>query len=243
MTTAAHCHLESVTLDIPVSGKAAKRRRRNHPNGPKPKRATQRGALIRVLDDVTLTLDAGARVGVIGSNGVGKSTLLRVVAGIYQPTLGRITRRGRVSTLQPLKPAGPDKTGYDSLVTHGLLLGLGLTEIQSRVDEIAEFSELGDKLAQPANTYSTGMLARLTFAAFACFEPEILLIDEWINTVDRQFLDKVQRTVEALSERAGILALASHQPDLLERLCSTGVLLNAGRVQQIGPIKDVLRAA
>lgn len=243
MTAAAHCHLESVTLDIPILRSAAKRHRQGGPWLAGMKRDAKSGAMVRVLDDVTLRLDAGARVGIVGPNGVGKSTLLRVAAGIYQPTQGRITRRGRVSTLRPIKPAKPDGTGYDSVLLQGALLGLGRAEVLSRVDEIAGFSELGDRLESPVNTYSDGMLARLTFAAFICFEPEIVLIDEWINTLDRQFLDKAQPAVEALSERGGILALASHQTDLLMRMCSTGAVLDKGRVQRIGPMRDVLRGA
>ena len=198
---------------------------------------------MRVLDDVTLRLEAGCRVGVIGPNGAGKTSLLRVLAGIYQPSAGFYSRQGRVSTLRPLKPTKPDKTGYDSLIVQGTLLGLDFQEIRKRFEEVAAFCELGERLALPATTYSSGMLARLTFAAFACYEPEILLIDEWINTVDREFLDKVEFGIRKLSGNGGIFVLASHQYDLLARMCTTGVMLEGGRVRQVGPIDDVLRRA
>jgi ABC-2 type transport system ATP-binding protein/lipopolysaccharide transport system ATP-binding protein len=114
-------------------------------------------------------------------------------------------------------------------------------EIRERAEEIAAFTELGDYLAMPVHTYSSGMMLRLAFAVCTCIEPEILLMDEWIGVGDAAFVEKAERRLETFIERAGILVLASHSALLLERVCATGVLLDAGRVRAVGPIDHVLR--
>lgn len=244
MNRTAYCRLDAITIDIPV--RAGKRARppahrgatRTHEASASAARATR----IRALDDVTLKFEPGDRVAITGSNGAGKTTLLRVMAGSYPPTRGRIARLGRVSTLQPLTLRADHITGYDSILTIGSLLGLGRHEVKRHFDQVATYSELNERLALPVSSYSTGMLARLTFATLACLEPDILLVDEWLNALDRAFLPKVQGWVEGFAERGGILVFASHQPDLIERLCTTAVVLDAGRVQRVGSIAEALCA-
>ena len=197
---------------------------------------------VRALENVDLALERGDRVGLIGANGAGKTTLLRVLAGVYQPTLGWVERRGRVASLFNISLGiDPDATGYENIMVRGMFLGLTPAEIRERTGEIAAFTELGEYLAMPVHTYSAGMMLRLAFAVCTCIEPEILLMDEWIGVGDAAFVEKAERRLEELVDRAGILVLASHSPALLERTCAKGVLLDAGQVRAFGPIGEVLQ--
>ena len=135
----------------------------------------------------------------------------------------------------------PEATGYENIMTRGLFLGLMPEQVQERMDEIAAFTELGDYLAMPMHTYSVGMRLRLAFAVCTCFEPEILLMDEWLSVGDQSFVEKAKRRLEEFVERAGILVLASQNAALLERICATGVVLDAGKVKAHGPIGEVFR--
>ena len=109
------------------------------------------------------------------------------------------------------------------------------------MDEVAAFTELGDYLAMPVHTYSTGMRLRLAFAVCTCFEPEILLMDEWLGVGDQAFVEQAKRRLEEFVDRAGILVLASQNQALLERICTKGVLLDSGKVKTFGPIREVMR--
>ena len=198
--------------------------------------------LVRALEDVNLTVGRGAQVGLIGANGSGKTTLLRVLAGVYQPTSGWMRRWGRVSSLFDWS-LGVDAgaTGYENIMIQGIFLGLTPAEIRERTDEIAAFTELGNYLAMPVHTYSSGMKLRLALAVCTCIKPEILLMDEWIGFGDQAFVEKAGRRLDEFVKQAGILVLASHNPALLERTCTTGILLDSGRVMTVGPISEVLR--
>ena len=165
-----------------------------------------------------------------------------LLAGAYEPARGRVYRRGRsASLLSGSLGINAEATGYENILTRGLFLGLPPEQVRARMDEIAEFTELGDYLAMPVHTYSTGMRLRLAFAVCTSFEPEILLMDEWLGMGDRAFIEKAKRRMEEFVERAGILVLASQNVGLLARVCNTGVLLDAGRVKAQGPIDAVLR--
>ena len=200
--------------------------------------------MVRALDDVSLAFGDGDRVGILGGNGAGKTTLLRVLAGIYEPTRGRVWADGRIGSLLDVMLGFDDgATGYENLMTCGLLVGLSRAEVRERTEEIAEFTELGDYLGMPMHAYSTGMRFRLGFAVCTSFEPEILLMDEWIAVGDRAFLEKVHRRLEAFAGGAGVVVLASQDHALLRRVCSTAILLDAGRVRATGPVSEVLDAA
>ena len=197
---------------------------------------------VRALEDVNLAFGHGDRIGLIGANGSGKTTLLRVLAGVYEPTLGRVQRRGQVASLFDISLGiDPSATGYENIMMRGMFLGLSPTDVRERTNDIAAFAELGDYLAMPVHTYSTGMKLRLAFSVCTCIEPEILLMDEWIGVGDAAFVEKAERRLEEFVGRAGILVLASHNPALLERTCTTGILLDSGRIGASGPIGEVLR--
>ena len=243
MNTGASLDVESVTVDFPVYN-AARRSIRNRfiyrGTGGRVGMDAGNRLTIRALDDVSIAFGHGDRVGIVGHNGAGKTTLLRVLAGVYEPVRGRVRRRGRTASLLSLG-IDADATGYENIVTRGLLLGLPPEEVRERVPEVAAFTELGDYLAMPVHTYSSGMRFRLGFAICTSFEPEILLMDEWLGVGDRHFVEKARQRLERFVERAGILVLASQNAGLLERVCTRGVLLDAGKVKADGPIDEVLR--
>jgi ABC-2 type transport system ATP-binding protein/lipopolysaccharide transport system ATP-binding protein len=177
----------------------------------------------------------------IGANGAGKSTLLRVMAGIYEPFEGTVSCRGQLSPMLDIE-LGIDSeiSGFDNMRLRGLILGLDRSEIEERIADIAEFTELGDYLDIPVRTYSAGMLARLTFAISTCFTPEILLLDEWLLAGDAAFLSKAKRRLEAFIETTSIVVLASHNAEVLQRWCTKGIWLRRGEVAAEGDVGAIL---
>ena len=245
MSAAVGIRLASVTVTFAVydsSTRSLKSRLLHHGTGGRIARGAGRRLVVRALEDVSLTLEHGDRAGLVGPNGAGKTTLLRVLAGAYEPARGTVERHGRTASLLSVSLGiNPEATGYENIMTRGLFLGLLPEQVRARTEEIAAFTELGDYLAMPVHTYSAGMRLRLAFAVCTSFEPEILLMDEWLGVGDRAFVEKAQRRLEEFVERAGILVLASQNSGLLQRVCTTGVLLDAGRVKARGPIGEVLR--
>lgn len=198
---------------------------------------------VEALRDVILSFEHGDRVALVGHNGAGKTTLLRVLAGIYEPSRGAVYCEGRVVPLFDMSLGmDPEATGFENIMLRGRFLGLTPAELRARMDEIAAFTELGDYLAMPARTYSTGMMFRLAFAVCTSIEPEIMLLDEWIGTGDAAFVQKASHRLNDFIGRAGILIVASHSTKLVEQNCNKGVLLRSGKVEAVGPIGDVLRA-
>ena len=199
--------------------------------------------VIEALRDVTLHLEHGARVGLVGHNGAGKSTLLRLLSGIYEPTRGTAEIRGRVAPVFDLGVGmDPEVSGMENIVVRGLFLGMTRKQMEQRVDDIADFTELGDFLHMPLRTYSTGMRVRLALGVVTSIDPEILLLDEGIGAVDAAFLEKSRQRLAELVERSGLLVFASHSDEFLRELCDTGIWMEHGRVRQQGELEDVLRA-
>jgi ABC-type polysaccharide/polyol phosphate transport system ATPase subunit len=199
--------------------------------------------VVEALRDVSISLKAGDRVALIGRNGAGKTTLLRVMAGVYEPTVGDVIFHGRISPMFDIS-LGIDSevSGYDNIRLRGLILGLSASEIESRIPDIVEFTELGDYLDIPVRAYSSGMMTRLTFAIATCFSPEILLMDEWIMAGDAAFLAKAQHRVQTFVERANILVLASHSLEICRQWCTKAVWMERGEIKMLGDIEPVLNA-
>jgi ABC-type polysaccharide/polyol phosphate transport system ATPase subunit len=197
--------------------------------------------VVEALRNVSLTFQAGDRVALIGGNGAGKTTLLRVMAGIYEPFAGEVRTVGRIS---PMFDIGlgidPELSGHDNIRLRGLILGLTASEIEDRIPDIVEFTELGDFLDIPVRTYSAGMMTRLTFAVATCFSPEILLMDEWLMAGDASFLAKALRRTANFVESANILVLASHHMELCRQWCNKAVWLDRGRVRAQGDVETIL---
>jgi ABC-2 type transport system ATP-binding protein len=192
--------------------------------------------VVTALRDISFELREGDRLGLMGHNGAGKSTMLKLLAGAYPPTRGRITSVGRISTLFNTTPGlSLDGTGRENLVTCGLHLGLSWKQIASKMDEIIDFAELGDYIDLPVRIYSSGMLTRLGFSIATSVDPEILLLDEGLATGDAHFAQKAEQKLKDLIARASILVIASHSETLLANLCDRCMLLEHGKIVSDGP--------
>ncbi|OAT67689.1 ABC transporter ATP-binding protein [Mycobacteroides immunogenum] len=199
--------------------------------------------VIEALRDITLSLKEGDRVGLVGHNGAGKSTLLRLLSGIYEPTRGSASIKGRVAPVFDLGVGmDPEISGYENIIIRGMFLGQTRKQMQAKVDEIADFTELGEYLSMPLRTYSTGMRVRLAMGVVTSIDPEILLLDEGIGAVDAEFMKKARIRLQQLVERSGMLVFASHSNEFLARLCNTAMWIDHGTVKMSGGIEDVVRA-
>jgi ABC-2 type transport system ATP-binding protein len=205
--------------------------------------STSKVPIIEALRDITVNLEHGSRVALVGHNGAGKTTLLRLLAGIYEPTRGVAEITGRVAPVFDLGVGmDPEISGLENIMIRGLFLGMTRKQMEQRVDDIAEFTELGDFLRMPLRTYSTGMRVRLALGVVTSIDPEILLLDEGIGAVDAAFLEKSKKRLADLVERSGLLVFASHSDELLRELCDTAIWMEHGRVKQQGDLEEVLRA-
>lgn len=194
--------------------------------------------VVTALSDVNFSLRSGDRLGLVGPNGAGKTTLLKVLYGIYEPTTGSIDVNGRVDALFNISLGfRKEATGRRNIELRGLINGWSMEEIRARTEAIIEFSELGDFIDMPLRTYSQGMAARLAFAVSTTFEPEILLMDEWIGAGDARFKEKASERMKSISERAGIIVLASHNESLIEKVCNKCLRLEHGRADPVVTLK------
>ncbi|MGY3041534.1 ABC-type polysaccharide/polyol phosphate transport system ATPase subunit [Rhodanobacter sp. TND4EL1] len=242
----AFIELKGVTLDLPiyeVQGRSLKRQvmqlgRRN---------AIAEGSdgvvIVRALSDVSVRFDSGQRIGLIGHNGAGKSTILRVMAGIYAPTVGEVAREGKVVPLLDISLGMDDNsTGLQNIRLRGLLLGMTDREIKAKQREIADFCELGDYLDLPIRTYSSGMRVRLAFAISTAVDAEILLLDEVMGVGDASFMHKAQARLADLHRRAEIVVLAMHSNAEIRRTCDRVLWMDNGCVRMFGPTEEVVSA-
>jgi ABC-type polysaccharide/polyol phosphate transport system ATPase subunit len=238
--------VENLTIDIPVLSLRARSLRtiavaKARAIGGKIIDSGTHVSVVRALDQISFTLGKGDRLGLIGPNGAGKSTLIRVLADIYAPSGGAIKRQG---TLIPMFDIGigfdQESTGYENIFLRGMMMGLTRQEIAARTDEIAAFSELGEYLDLPIRTYSAGMTLRLMFSIATSVSGDIILMDEWISVGDESFQNKAQQRMLEITGKAGILVIASHDPNTLRQHCNLGMRLEKGRIADFGPIERVL---
>jgi len=236
----AYIRAERLSVEFPIwnpSRRSLKNAVLRATTGGRLARESATRVVIQALCDLSFEFSRGDRIGLVGHNGSGKTTLLRVLTGIYEPVRGRLDVTGRVSSLLDLS-LGMDHeaTGYENIVLRGVLMGLPPSAIEKRVDEIAEFSELGDYLSMPIRTYSSGMLLRLAFAVSTTIAPEILLLDEWLSVGDADFREKAERRLVEMIESSAIVVLASHDVSLIRRFCSRTLKLEHGRIISEEPV-------
>ena len=203
----------------------------------------QKVPVIEALHDISVSLGEGDRVGLVGHKGAGKSTLLRLISGIYEPTRGYAKVTGKIAPVFDLGVGmDPEISGLENIMIRGLFLGMTRKEMEKRVDDIAEFTELGDYLQMPLRTYSTGMRVRLALGVVTTIDPEILILDEGIGAVDAAFLNKARNRLVDLVKRSGLLVFASHQDDLLLELCTSAIWMDEGTMKMQGSLQEVLTA-
>ncbi len=196
---------------------------------------------IQALTDISFRLEKGDRIALIGHNGAGKTTLLRVLAGIYSPVVGSIRVDGRIAPLFDVSLGmSADATGYENIRIRALYLGMTREEIARKIDDIAAFTELGSFLDMPLRTYSLGMHTRLAFAVSTAIDPEILLLDEGIGAGDAAFIEKANARLADFVLRAGIMVLASHSLDLVNRFCNKAMVMENGKLLYFGPTEDAV---
>lgn len=194
------------------------------------------------LRDVSLEIKQGERVGIIGRNGAGKSTMLKILSRIVEPTKGNIKLRGRVASLLEVGTGfHPELTGRENIYLNGAILGMSKSEIRRKFDEIVEFAEVSRFLDTPVKRYSSGMYVRLAFAVAAHLEPEILIIDEVLAVGDAQFQKKCLGKMEDVSQQEGRTVLfVSHSMAAIEKLCQRGIFLSQGTLKFIGSQTDAI---
>ena len=240
----ARIDLKNITVDFPIvnASSVSLQLRLFQTLGGK-LQSHDRTIVVRALDGVDLSLRDGDRLGIIGHNGSGKTTLLRVLAGVYSPAQGSATIKGSVSSFTDITLGmDPESTGWENIIFRCAFMGMSFEEAKRLSPAIAEFCELGEYLNLPTRTYSSGMFLRLAFAITTSIEPEIIIMDEMISACDLQFIKKTERRLHELVNNANILALASHDMDVIRKICNKVVWLEHGTMKQFGPSECVVEA-
>jgi lipopolysaccharide transport system ATP-binding protein len=195
---------------------------------------------IEALRDLDLNIFAGDRLGIVGHNGSGKSTLLRLLSGIYEPSSGSIERSGSIASLVDISLGiNGENTGRENIFLRGKLMGLSKKEIDEKIEEIIEFSELGDYINLPVRIYSSGMLLRLAFSVSTSITADILIMDEWLSVGDGAFGERASARLGGLVDESEILIIASHDRALIQKTCNKVVWLEHGHIKKIGPTQEI----
>jgi len=223
-----------VTIEFPIyenSHRSLKKKVLNLTTGGQIGSDAGKHPVVRAIDQINFTFEHGERVGLTGHNGSGKTTLLRALSGVYAPVHGSLEVRGKIASLLDVSMGlDPDATGFENIYLRGIMDGLKPSLIRSKVDDIADFTELGEYLNLPVRTYSSGMMLRLAFAISTSVDADILIMDEWLSVGDAQFSAKAAERLKHLVSKAGILVIASHDPNLINRLCTRCIHLEHGKV-------------
>ena len=204
-----------------------------------------KGEKIRVnefwaLKNINFELEKGDRLGILGLNGAGKSTLLKIIAGVYKPTTGKVTRHGHIAPMIELGAGfDPNYTGRENIFLYGSVLGFSREFLESKYEEILEFSELGDFIDVPIKNYSSGMRARLGFSIATVVEPEILILDEVLSVGDAKFRKKCEKKMQGMFDHGVTVLFVSHSLEQVKRLCNKAILLEHGELVAEGGIQEV----
>ncbi len=192
------------------------------------------------LRDISFTLNKGDRLGILGLNGAGKSTLLKVIAGVFRPTEGNVVKKGILAPMIELG-AGFDMqyTGIENIYLYGAVLGYSKKFINERIDEIIEFSELGDFINIPLKNYSSGMKARLGFAIASIINPDILILDEVLSVGDAKFKKKSEKKIMDMFDSGVTVLFVSHSLEQVKKICSKAIILKKGELAAYGNVEEV----
>lgn len=188
------------------------------------------------LDDVSFDIERGDIFGLIGFNGAGKSTVLKIIAGVLKPSTGRVVVRG---TIAPLIEVGagfdPDLTAKENIFLNGAILGHNYEFLKEHFDAILDFAELRDFVNVPVKNFSSGMFARLGFAIATEVRPDILIVDEVLSVGDYQFQQKCEARIRGMIQKGTTVILVSHDIEMIKRLCTKALWLDHGHMKDIGP--------
>lgn len=236
---------DKVSVEFPIysaHGRSLKRSVLRFTTGGRIDVGSQQRMVISALNNLSFQAKHGERIGLVGHNGAGKSTLLRALAGVYEPLQGTIAISGRVGSLIDIT-IGMDMeaTGYENIRIRSMLLGMTREEAAESAEEIGAMTELGDFLALPVRTYSSGMLLRLAFAISTAVVPDVLLMDEWIGAGDASFVKKAQDRLRRMLGRTGILFIASHAEAIIKDNCTRALWMDKGEIRADGEVDHVLK--
>ena len=192
------------------------------------------------LKDISFDVKKGEHLAILGFNGAGKSTLLKTIVGVYKPTSGKVEKTGVIAPLLELGAGfDPNYSGKENIFLYGAILGYSRDYIQSKYDEIVEFSELGHFINVPLKNYSSGMKARLGFSIATAVEPDVLILDEVLSVGDAKFRTKSLKKVQSLFEKGVTVLFVSHSIDQVKAICDTAILLNHGEMIAHGDVNEV----
>ncbi len=192
------------------------------------------------LNDVNFEVNKGDRLAILGLNGAGKSTLLKTIVGVYKPTEGTIFKKGVIAPLLELGAGfDPNYSGRENIYLYGAILGYSRDYIQSKLDEIIEFSELGHFIEVPVKNYSSGMRARLGFSIATAVDPDILILDEVLSVGDAKFRKKSLGKVKSMFDRGVTVLFVSHSIEQVKAICNKAILLEHGNIIASGPVEEV----
>jgi len=228
-----YINAENLTLYYPVFGSSSRSLKKTLVRAATGGRIAgdARGISICALDKVSFSVTEGERIGLVGHNGAGKSTLLRALAGVYVPTGGSLRVGGRTASLLNIS-LGMDEefTGYENIFMRCVLMGIEKAEIKRHIDDIIEFSELGEYIKMPMRTYSTGMSLRLAFSVCTTFPSDIVLMDEWLAVGDADFSKKAEARLLDFIKKSSILVIASHKHEQIKKICTRILTMDHGRI-------------
>lgn len=240
----ARIELRNICVEFPVyniNARSFKKRFLRLATGGNVSKDANQHVVVKSLHNINLSIHHGDRIGLIGHNGSGKSTLLRLLSRIYEPVRGDILIDGNVSPMLDLMQGiEAEFTGYENIIIRGTVLGISRKEIESKIDEIANFTGLGDYLSMPVRTYSSGMMVRLAFAISTSISPDILLIDEVFGAGDANFVARARNKMISLLHQSNIVMMATHSDELIKEFCNKALLLEGGKIKYFGAVDEAL---
>ena len=227
--------LKKVNLTYPILGSSSKSLRsrivKNLTGGIISSKNNSDIIHVNALQNINLKLTEGDKIGLVGHNGSGKTSMLRLMAGILEPTSGEIIRNGKISCLiNPSAGLNPEATGLENIYLRSYLLGMKENEIRNKIDQIIEFADLGKFIDLPMRTYSSGMISRLSYSISTAIEPDILLVDEGIGAGDSNFTKKIKANTFKFLEKSKIVVFASHNLNFLKEIVQKIINLEKGKI-------------
>ena len=241
----ARIDLKNVSVEFPIYNVSSRSFKKNFirlATGGSVVQDVSEHLVVSALKNISFTIQHGDRLGLIGHNGAGKSTMLRLLAGIYEPTEGDILTLGTISPMLDLMQGIQiEFTGYENIIQRGILLGLSKDAIKEKIEEISELTGLGDYLGMPMRTYSSGMMVRLAFAVSASIKPDILLIDEIFGAGDAEFMRRARAKMVDLLNESSIVIMTTHSDELIQEFCNKVILLEGGKIKFHGDPTTALK--